>query len=179
MAQLTTIARPYAKAVFAYATETKSEAGWSVFFAKAHALVLDNDLSELLRHQGVEATTKVHILRDLMSDVAVAGSDEFLDTLGHYGRLLALPEIASEFEQFLAQGQKALEVTIKSAYPLSDAEVKLLESKLQSKYADKTVRIQTSVDASLIGGFEIRSSDTVIDASVKGRLGKIAESLAI
>lgn len=179
MAQLTTIARPYAKAVFAHATETKSEAGWSAFFAKAHAFVSDNDLSELLKHQGVEATTKVHILRDLMSDVAVDGSDEFLETLGHYGRLLALPEIASEYEQLLAQGQKALEVMIKSAYPLSDAEVKLLESKLQAKHADKTVRIQTSVDASLIGGFEIRSSDTVIDASVKGRLGKIAESLTI
>lgn len=179
MAQLTTIARPYAKAVFAHATETRSETSWSAFFAKAQALVLDNDLSELLKHQGVEATMKVHILRDLMSDVAVDGSDEFLETLGHYGRLLALPEIASEYEQFLAQGQKALEITIKSAYPLSDAEVKLLESKLQAKYADQTVRIQTSVDASLIGGFEIRSSDTVIDASVKGRLGKIAESLAI
>ena len=179
MAQLTTIARPYAKAVFAYATDTQTEAGWSTFFAKAQALVADHELSELLKHQGVEATTKVQIVRDLVSDVAVDGSDEFLETLGHYGRLLALPEIASEYAQFLAQGQKALEVTIKSAYPLSDSELNLLESKLQAKYADKTVRIQTTVDASLIGGFEIRSSDTVIDASVKGRLGKIAESLTI
>jgi F0F1-type ATP synthase, delta subunit (mitochondrial oligomycin sensitivity protein) len=104
---------------------------------KAQALVADHELSELLKHQGVEATTKVQIVRDLMSDVAVDGSDEFLETLGHYGRLLALPEIASEYAQFLAQGQKALEVTIKSAYPLSDSELILLESQLQAKYADK------------------------------------------
>jgi F-type H+-transporting ATPase subunit delta len=179
MAQLTTIARPYAKAVFAHATETQTESKWDAFLAKAQVLINDSELAELLKHQGVEASTKVQILRDLLVDVAVDGSDEFLETLGHYGRLLAVPEIASEYEQLLAEGQKALEVTIKSAYPLSDNELELLESKLRSKYATSTVRIQTAVDATLIGGFEIRSSDTVIDASVKGRLEKIAESLAI
>ncbi|HBZ92016.1 MAG TPA: F0F1 ATP synthase subunit delta, partial [Gammaproteobacteria bacterium] len=51
------------------------------------------------------------------------------------------------------------------------------ESKLKTRYAGKTIRVETAVDQSLIGGFEIRSSDTVIDATVRGRLSKIAESL--
>ena len=91
--------------------------------------------------------------------------------------LLALPAISTEFETLLAQGQQALEVTITSAFPLEADEIQLLESKLKTRYAGKTIRVETAVDQSLIGGFEIRSSDTVIDATVRGRLSKIAESL--
>lgn len=179
MAQLTTIARPYAKAVFAHAVEKKAEAQWTAFFAKVVQLMEDASLVDVLRHQGVEARVKIEILSDLVADTAVDGSDEFLSALGHYGRLLALPDIAVEYENLLAEGQQSLDVVIKSAYPLSEAEVTLLESKLQARHAGKTVRVETAVDSALIGGFEIRSSDTVIDASVKGRLNKIAESLTV
>ena len=177
MAELTTIARPYAKAVFAHANAMKSQSSWSAFLKKAASVTADSAMVEVLKNPAVSAETKCEILADLTQDVAVDGVDALMEALAHYGRLLALPAISTEFETLLAQGQQALEVTITSAFPLEADEIQLLESKLKTRYAGKTIRVETAVDQSLIGGFEIRSSDTVIDATVRGRLSKIAESL--
>ena len=140
-------------------------------------MTADSAKVEVLKNPAVSAETKCEILADLTQDVAVDGVDALMEALAHYGRLLALPAISTEFETLLAQGQQALEVTITSAFPLEADEIQLLESKLKTRYAGKTIRVETAVDQSLIGGFEIRSSDTVIDATVRGRLSKIAESL--
>ena len=177
MAELTTIARPYAKAVFAHANAAKAQSSWSAFLKKAASVTADSAMVEVLKNPAVSAETKCQILADLTQDVAVDGVDALMEALAHYGRLLALPAILTEFETLLAQGQQALEVTITSAFPLEADEIQLLESKLKTRYAGKTIRVETAVDQSLIGGFEIRSSDTVIDATVRGRLSKIAESL--
>ena len=177
MAELTTIARPYAKAVFAHANATKAQSSWSAFLKKAASVTADSVMVEVLKNPAVTAETKSEILGDLTQDVTVDGVDALMEALAHYGRLLALPAISTEFETFLAQGQQALEVNITSAFPLEADEIQLLESKLKTRYAGKTIRVETAADQSLIGGFEIRSSDTVIDATVRGRLSKIAESL--
>jgi F-type H+-transporting ATPase subunit delta len=177
MAELTTIARPYAKAVFAHANATQAQSSWSAFLKKAASLTADSAMVEVLKNPAVTAETKCEILGDLTQDVTVDGVDALMEALAHYGRLLALPAISTEFETLLAQGQQALEVTITSAFLLEADEIQLLESKLKTRYAGKTIRVETAVDQSLIGGFEIRSSDTVIDATVRGRLSKIAESL--
>jgi F-type H+-transporting ATPase subunit delta len=144
---------------------------------KAASVTADSAMVEVLKNPAVTAETKSEILGDLTQDVTVDGVDALMEALAHYGRLLALPAISTEFETFLAQGQQALEVNITSAFPLEADEIQLLESKLKTRYAGKTIRVETAVDQSLIGGFEIRSSDTVIDATVRGRLSKIAESL--
>ena len=177
MAEITTIARPYAKAVFAHANSIKAQSLWSAFLKKSASVTADSAMVEMLKNPAVTAETKCEILADLTQDVAVDGVDALMETLAHYGRLLALPAISTEFETLLAQGQQALEVTITSAFPLKAGEMQLLESKLKIRYPGKAIRVETAVDQSLIGGFEIRSSDTVIDATVRGRLSKIAESL--
>jgi len=177
MAELTTIARPYAKAIFAHATAVKAEAAWSTMLQKAAAIAADEAMVQVLKNPAIKGDTKCEILADLTKDVAVNGADALMEALAHYGRLLALPAISTEFETLLAQGQQALEVTVTSAFPLEADEVQLLESKLKARYSGKSIRVETAVDQSLIGGFEIRSSDTVIDATVRGRLSKIAESL--
>ena len=177
MAELTTIARPYAKAVFAHANATQAQSSWSAFLKKAASVTADSAMVEVLKNPAVTAETKCEILGDLTQDVTIDGVDALMEALAHYGRLLALPAISTEFETLLAQGQQALEVTITSAFLLEADEIQLLESKLKTRYAGKTIRVETAVDQSLIGGFEIRSSDTVIDATVRGRLSKIAESL--
>ena len=177
MAEIVTIARPYAKAIFAHSCSVHAEPAWSVFLNKAALISSDVSMAEVLKNPAVSAEEKVSILSDLTADVVVEGCDALIKTLAHYGRLSALHPIATEFESLLAEGQQALEVTIASAYPLEAEEIQLLESKLKSRYREKTIRIETVTDHSLIGGFEIRSSDTVIDATVRGRLAKIAETL--
>ena len=177
MAELTTIARPYAKAIFSHAAAAKAEGKWSSFLQKAASVTADEAMVQVLKNPAVKGDTKCEILADLTNDVAVDGADALLEALAYYGRLLALPAISTEFETLVAEGQEALEVTITSAFPLKANEIQMLESKLKARYAGKSIRIETAVDQSLIGGFEIRSSDTVIDATVRGRLSRIAESL--
>lgn len=177
MAQLTTVARPYAKAVFEHAVEHKAEEAWLEFLRHCSVVVSDVQMVEALKNPGVEASVKSQIVSDLTQAAAVSGSTALLDALAYYGRMLALPEITTEYERLLAGRQQALDVTITSAFELSTDEIALLEKKLKTKYAGKTIRIETAVDQSLIGGFEIRSSDTVIDATVRGRLAKVAEAL--
>ena len=177
MAELTTVARPYAKAVFAHATEVKNQSQWRGFLQKAATITSDEAMVEVLKNPAVSVKVKCAMLADLTKEAHVDGSLSLFEALSHYGRLLALPAISSEFDTLLAEREKALDVTITSAFRLEAQEVQLLESKLKKKYKGKSIRIQTVVDQSLIGGFEIRSSDTVIDATVRGRLSKIAESL--
>lgn len=177
MAELTTIARPYAKAIFSHAVAAKAEAAWGSFLQKTSLITADEAMVQVLKNPAVKADAKCEILTDLTNDVAVDGAGALMEALAYYGRLLALPAISTEFETLLAQGQEALEVTITSAFPLESDEIQILESKLKTRYAGKAIRVETAVDQSLIGGFEIRSSDTVIDATVRGRLSKIAESL--
>ena len=177
MAEIVTIARPYAKAVFAHSSFVHSEPEWSAFLNKAALISSDASMAEVFKNPAVSAEEKVSIVSDLTEDVAVEGCDALIKTLAHFKRLTALQPIATEFESLLAEGHQALEVTIASAYPLEAEEIQLLESKLKSRYRGKTIRIETVTDRSLIGGFEIRSSDTVIDATVRGRLAKIAETL--
>ena len=177
MAELVTIARPYAKAVFVHASSAHAELEWSAFLNKAALISTNVSMAEVFKNPAVSAEEKALILSDLTEDVAVEGCGALIKTLAHYGRLIALQPIATEFESLLAEGYQALEVTITSAYPLDAEEIQLLESKLKSRYRGKTIRIETVADPALIGGFEIRSSDTVIDATVRGRLVKIAETL--
>ena len=177
MAELVTIARPYAKAVFAHASYVHAEPEWSAFLNKGALISTNVSMAEVFKNPAVSVEEKVSILSDLTEDVAVEGCDALIKTLAHYGRLIALQPIATEFDALLAEGHQALEVTITSAYPLESEEIQLLELKLKARYRGKTIRIETVTDHSLIGGFEIRSSDTVIDATVRGRLAKIAETL--
>ena len=70
-----------------------------------------------------------------------------------------------------------MDITISSAFALTDAELQMLTDKLKARYEGQDIRVEAAVDPSLMGGFEIRSSDTVIDATVRGRLAKMATVL--
>lgn len=179
MAEITTTARPYAKAAFGHAVEHRVETKWLEFLERCEALLSDDTLRDMLKNPRLTAQAKAQVMVDLTAELSVDGSGAFLETLAYYGRLTALPEITRLFRRLLAGQQQAVDVTITSAYPLSDADVSLLEAKLKIKYAGQSVRIDTAVDPSLIGGFQVRSTDTVIDASVRGRLAKIADALTV
>jgi F-type H+-transporting ATPase subunit delta len=178
MAEPTTIARPYAKAVFAHVTSEAAETAWMAFLQACAQCVADDGMRSMLKNPAVSAQSKAQILADLTHAESVEGAREFIDALAYYRRLLALPAIANEYERMVAAKRQVLDVVITSAFPLTESEVSLLEGKLKTKFAGQTIRVETAVDQSLIGGFEIRSSDTVIDATVKGRLAKVAEALS-
>jgi F-type H+-transporting ATPase subunit delta len=114
--------------------------------------------------------------------LAVAGDK--LDATGvnlvkllvEYGRLSLLPEIDRLFEELKAQDEGVVEAVITAAAKPDDAQVKTLVAQLEARFKQKVVA-KVNVDPEIIGGVKIVVGDTVIDASVRGRLQEMAYTL--
>ena len=99
-----------------------------------------------------------------------------LEVLAHNKRLQLLPEISKQYEMLRAQAEKSLEVEVISAFALGDSERERLVETLKRRF-EREIQLTSRVDEQLMGGMVIRAGDTVIDGSVRGKLGKLAETL--
>lgn len=176
MADRLTVARPYAKAAFAQAKAGGSLSSWSGALARAAAAVSDERVRGLFGSPKVTAAQ----LADLVS--GVAGSDlsqdgrNFIALLAENKRLPFLPEISQIFDQLKADAERVVDVSITSAVPMGVDEQGKLVAALEKRF-DRKVRVESAVDASLIGGAVVRAGDLTIDGSVKARLARLAQDL--
>ena len=178
MAELTTIARPYAKAAFEFAREQKDLDTWSSSLATLSAVTADAKVTSFLDSPVLTASQKAQSLVDLCGDAVSEKVQRFVSVLAENNRLDAIATIAGLFEDLKAQQEKFADVKVTSAFALDATVEKSLASKLGNTLGSD-VAVTTVVDESLIGGVVIRAGDTVIDSSVKGRLAKLAESLGV
>lgn len=176
MAELATLARPYANAAFDVAKRDGDLDRWARMLALLAAAANDESVKVLLAAPDIEELSKAYRLADLCGDELNDRGRRFLQVLAGNKRLPLLPEIQEQFETLLAEEQATLDVTVTSAYALSDQELEKLSSALSRRF-EREVSMTSEVDASLIGGAVIRAGDTVIDGSVRGRLQKLAESV--
>ena len=176
MAELTTLARPYAKAAFEYALAAKDLAGWSASLKTAAAVAQHPVMQQVLGLPSYTADQKAQIFVDVCGDQLSAKGQNFIKNLATNKRLALLPHIAVNFELLKAAQEKTIDVEVVSAFTLSaDLQEKLANA--LSKKLSCDVRVQASVDESLIGGALIRAGDTIIDGSLRGRLAKLAEAM--
>ena len=176
MSELSTLARPYAEAVFRMAQGESDLAGWSQRIATLSAIVSDSGVAGLIGNPAVPAERVAR----LVIEVAGAGLGErgsnFVKVLADNDRLTLLPEIAAQFETLKAQAEGTLEAVITSAQELTQAQIDDLVAGLKAKF-NRAVSVEVAVDPSLIGGAVLAIGDQVIDGSVKGRLEKMAFAL--
>jgi len=178
MAELTTVARPYAKAAFEYANaESKLElALWSTQLTLAAAIVQDADFARYLSRPSMTVAEQETALFAACGGELSAGVRNFLSLVAANKRLMALPAIAELYEVLKAQAENTADVTVTSAFALSDEQEDALAKQLAEKLGAR-INISTEVDAALIGGVIIRTGDLVIDASVRGKLAKLSATL--
>lgn len=176
MAELATLARPYANAVFDVAKSDGELDRWSRMLALLGAAAENETVQILLSTPEVEEAQKAHRLAEICGPELNDRGRRFVQVLAGNKRLPLLPEIQAQFEALRAEEQATLDVTVTSAYPLSEQELERLKSALSSRF-DREVSMVSDVDASLIGGAIIRAGDTVIDGSLKGKLDKLAETI--
>ena len=176
MSELSTLARPYAEAVFRLAQGESDLAGWSSRIATLAAIVSDAQVARLIADPVVSADR----VAGLIIDVAGAGlggrGANFVRVLAENGRLALLPEIGGQFESLKANAEGTVEATITSAQELTQAQIDDLVAGLKAKF-NRAVSVQVAVDPELIGGAVIAIGDQVIDGSVKGRLQRMAFAL--
>jgi len=173
MAELSTIARPYAKAAFEYARDSKQLSQWAEQLATAAAVAADKGLQAALNDPALTAEQQARILCDVCGDALGTQARNFIAVLAANKRLPLLPEIYSLFAQYKANQEKSVDVEVISAFDLADTARDKLAEGLGRKL-ERQVKVRTTTDSNLLGGVLIRAGDLVIDGSVRGRLNKLA-----
>jgi F-type H+-transporting ATPase subunit delta len=176
MAELATLARPYANAVFEVAKTGGELDLWSRMLAVLAAAVRNGTVQLLLADPEMEEEQKAYRLSAICGDELNDRGRRFVQVLAANKRLALLPDVSDLFEALRAEEQSTLDVTVTSAYALSAEEAGKLKAALTRRF-QREVNMTSDVDASLIGGAVIRAGDTIIDGSVRGKLSKLAESI--
>ena len=176
MAERATVARPYAKAAFAYAREQDRLDPWSRWLGTARGVVLSDEYAAFERSQGVQTRQLLELVAGVCGDALDANARSFLELLAENGRLDYLPEIAERFEELKAEDANVADVEVTSAVPLDDAQRERLAGALRARLR-RDVRLHCTVDPSLIGGAVVRSGDTLIDGSLRSKLERLGTDL--
>ncbi len=176
MAELSTLARPYAKAAFEYARENGALAPWSQQLAEVAVVTLDSAVGAALADPALTATQQAQTLCDVCGDALGEEMRNFVAILAENKRLALLPEIYTLFEQHKANQEKSVDVEVISAFEMADA-IKAKLAEVLGKKLEREVKVSTSTDKDLLGGVLIRAGDLVIDGSVRGRLNKLTEAM--
>jgi F-type H+-transporting ATPase subunit delta len=176
MAELSTLARPYAKAAFEYARDKNELSQWSEQLATAAAVTQDSAMEAVLNNPSLTAEQQAQTLCDVCGEALAVEARNYIAILASNKRLALLPEINVLFAQYKANQEKTVDVEVVSAFDLADAARDKLAGVLGKKL-EREVKVRTSTDSNLLGGVLIRAGDLVIDGSVRGRLNKLAEAL--
>jgi F-type H+-transporting ATPase subunit delta len=177
MAESITIARPYAKAAFQAAKDNQALTEWSDLLGHASAIAVDESMVDILENPALTSEQKAQFFIDVCGDQLTNEIKNFIFVLSENNRLGLVSDIAELFESYKAQLEQSIDVTIESAFELSDAQSEKLAQAL-SKKLDRKVVIASTVNQTLIGGVIIRANDLVIDASVRGKIAKLAEAIS-
>ena len=177
MAEYTTSARPYARAVYARATETSSVESWGEALALLAAVATDASMQEILDKPQLSKEQKGEILLKVLSDKLNQQQQNLVRLMAENGRLRALPEVAHQFEIYRAEAEGKVEAEVISAFALTSEQERAITEMLKSKLG-RDVSITTSTDESLIGGVVIKAGDTIIDGSMKSQLETLAITLS-
>jgi F-type H+-transporting ATPase subunit delta len=176
VAERATIARPYAKAAFEYARDAKAFAEWSRGLEVAAQIVADPRVSALSTSPSLTAADLAGLVIEVGGANFDAGMQNFVRVLAENHRMPLLPEIAAQYAELRAAVENTVDVEVTSAVALDAAQSENLERALNARLK-RQVRMQNSVDPSLLGGAIVRAGDLVIDGSLSGRLERLATEL--
>ncbi len=175
MSELTTIARPYAQAAFDFALEKKALAPWSEMLMFAAEVVKNKDIQDIL-DAGFAAGKLTEIFMSVCGEQFDEYGQNLIKVMAENGRLKALPQVCEQFMLLKHEHEKTIEVEVISAIALSDDQLTAIGEKLERRL-ERNIKLNCSVDETLIAGVVIRAGDLVIDNSVRGKLKRLNDTL--
>ena len=177
MAEVATVARPYAEATFQTALERNRLGPVGVGLEYLAAAARDEQMRLALLNPKVTAQQK----KDLFAAVAGERLDDTLKSLVallvENRREVLIGSIAEQFDELKREHERVLRARITTAHPLSEAQRTEIVSALERRYGKK-IEADVDVDPELIGGARIQIGDQVIHASMRDALAQMAASLA-
>ena len=176
MSELATLARPYAAAVFKRAKEKNATEMWAHSLTFISTVLSDKDVSFIVANPKVSKQALLTLILDICQSHIDKEGENFLKLLVHNNRLSLVSTISALFEAYKAEDEGYVDVEVSSAYDFSEsAQLKFAET-LEKKLSKK-VRMNVTVDKSLIGGVLVRAGDQVIDGSIRGQLQHMQKAL--
>jgi F-type H+-transporting ATPase subunit delta len=176
MTERTTLARPYAEAVFRLARERKTLGAWSEMLQLSAVVAADPQVAALIDNPRVPRERFVAFFLDVTGKKLDKDAANFIRLLSENHRLVLLPEITVLYELLRAQIEGRVEAEVVSASAVSAAQLKDIAAALKKRLG-RDIDLSTRIDPALIGGIVIRAGDLVIDGSVQGKLRALATHL--
>lgn len=175
MSDLTTVARPYAKAAFDFAVEQGALQEWHEMLTFAAQVANDDSMQVFLKGAvGREKATQIFL--SVCGEQLNEKGQNFIKVVAANERLNALPAVLEMFSELRADYDNEISVDVTSANALSDEQQAKLSAALEKRLARK-VKLNCSVNPELMGGLYIQAGDTVIDGTLKSQLSKLANTL--
>jgi F-type H+-transporting ATPase subunit delta len=176
MAELHTLARPYAKAAFELAHETSALGQWSQTLKALAGVIADPKIGSLLTHPRLSRGDVAAVLITTLGDKVDAQARNFVKLLAENNRLALLPAIADEYEALRAEAEKRVEVEITTATAVAQPQQQALVGAIRKRLS-RELQVSWKTDPALLAGAVIRAGDLVIDGSVSGELAHLRQAV--
>jgi F-type H+-transporting ATPase subunit delta len=176
MAEPSTVARPYAEAVFKLADAAGALAKWSDMLAALAAVAADERVRGAVNDPNLSDGKVAGLFISILAGKLSGDAENLVRVLSENGRLELLPAIREQFEALKNEREGVMEAEVQSAFTLSDAQLADLVGRLEKKFGRK-VKAKVTVDKELIGGVRLLIGDKVIDGSARAQLSALETAL--
>jgi F-type H+-transporting ATPase subunit delta len=176
MAEPSTIARPYAEAVFRLADAQGKLADWSVALANLSAVAADGRVRAAVGDPNLSDAKAAGLVISILAGKLSGDAENFVRVLAENGRLNVVTEIRTHFETLKNERESTVEAEVYTAFEMSPAQLADLVARLEQKTGRK-VKARVSVDKALIGGVKVVIGDKVIDGSARAQLAALGNAL--
>lgn len=177
MAELSTVARPYAEALFAVAKQDKAGLqAWAEQVQQLADIAAIEDVRVAMADPRLEDAQRSSIFLGLVKPEASAAMQSFVTLLVANDRLTLLPFVAEQFHVLKDEAEGVAQADITSAFPMSELQVAELVKLLEPRFGVK-LKPHVKTDASLIGGVRVQVGDHVLDTSVQAQLVRMRDTL--
>ena len=180
MAEISTSARPYAEALLKAVKDSKEEGLAQKLIPVLDTIdeiVADPKLKELASDPSLSSDQIYELIRGMLDKAVPQEAENLLKLVIQNGRIEALPQITAQYRELLNHENKEADVTIETAFPLSDDQVADLIKALDKKFPGIKLLPKVVVDKDLIGGVRVIVGDKVLDGTVKARLAEMQSAL--
>lgn len=176
MANLTTVSRPYAKAILSLAHDTDSYTLWSQMLEFLSLVINDPQVNAFVRNLSVAAEDKASFINTIEPQLLNVQGQNLVKVLAHYKRLLIIPEIHRLYEYMRKAEEREITVHLTLAQDITPEELKVLQNDF-AKELNAKLTLRHDIDSKLIGGGQLRIGDRMLDASIKNGLQALYKHL--
>lgn len=176
MAELATIARPYAEALFKACAGADLQGLCAQVDALA-AVAADPELRQYADNPNVLPAQVFELMTGVADTALSEATRNLLRAMIDNGRLAALPQVAAQFRVLVNARDGVSDAVVQSAFPIDDAQLADVVATLERRFGRK-LNARVEIDPELIGGIRAVVGDEVLDTSVKARLEQMKAALA-